>query len=250
MKTKLVDLFYRKFWAILDWIYPPICASCGEPGYRVCASCRSKISYIDGNLCFICGEPLQNQNRVCENCAKNTPPYTAMRNLANYEGVIRDCIHALKYEQNQALGEYFAGELANLVEHSRWHVDLVLPVPLSPKREAQRGYNQANCLARPLAARLGVRYHLFALKRTRDTPTQVGLSGEERWQNVVGAFYAVPEIVIDKKLLIVDDVMTTGATMAACAQALQEAGSAEIYCLTLGRFASRADFPIRTRHQV
>lgn len=173
-----------------------------------------------------------------------------MRNLGAYEGVIRDCVHALKYENNQGLGEFFTDLLAGLVLEAGWTPDLVMPVPLSGKRVSERGYNQADCLARPLAAHLGVRYHPFGLERTRDTPSQVGLSGEARRRNVAGAFKAVPEIVAGKQVLIVDDVMTTGSTMEACAGALCEAGSREVFCLTLGRFAVQNDARHQARHQV
>jgi ComF family protein len=159
-----------------------------------------------------------------------------MRNLATYEGVLRDCVHALKYEHNQGLGEFFCQPLADIVWEAGWEVDLIMPVPLSTRRVAERGYNQAACLAKPLAARLGVRYHPFGIERTRDTPSQVGLSGEARRRNVAGAFRALPEVVAGKKVLILDDVMTTGSTMVACAQALLDAGSTAVYCLTLGRF--------------
>lgn len=193
---------------------------------------------------MVCGEPLQNTQKICRACTAHSPPFTAMRNLANYEGVIRACIHSLKYENNQGLGEFFAGDLAEMVHQEKWKIDLVLPVPLSAQREAERGYNQAACLAKPLAARLGLHYHPFGIERTRDTPSQVGLSGQERRQNVVGAFRAFSEVVSGRRILIVDDVMTTGSTMAACSQALRTAGSADIYCLTLGRFALRPGTPI------
>lgn len=173
-----------------------------------------------------------------------------MRNLAVYEGVIRDCVHAIKYEHNQGLGEVFTDMLAGLVAEADWTPDLVMPVPLSAKRATERGYNQADCLARPLAAHLGIRYHPFGLERFRDTPSQVGLSGEARRRNVAGSFKAVSEVVAGQQVLIVDDVMTTGSTIEACAQALRDAGSQAVYGLTLGRFAMRAAGPQRTRHQV
>jgi ComF family protein len=173
-----------------------------------------------------------------------------MRNLAAYEGVMRDCIHALKYDRNQGMGEFFCDSLAELVLKEGWTPDLVMPVPLSPGRMAERGYNQAACIAKPLAARLGVRYHPFGIERTRDTPSQVGLSGEARRRNVDGAFKALPEVVRGKVILVVDDVMTTGSTMEACAKAFQEAGAKGVYCLTLGRFEMRAGVPNQAWHLV
>lgn len=198
----------------------------------------------------MCGEPLQSSAERCEDCRERPPAYTAMRNLGVYEGVIRDCVHALKYENNQGLGEFFTDLLGALVREAGWLPDLVMPVPLSAQRAALRGYNQAGCIAQPLAAHLETIYHPFGLVRTRDTPSQVGLSGEARHRNVAGAFYAVPDVVAGKRVLVVDDVMTTGATMKACADALRGAGAKEIYCLTLGRFSARNSSQHDVRHQV
>jgi competence protein ComFC len=186
----------------------------------------------------------------CQDCRERPPSYTAMRNLGLYEGVIRDCVHALKYENNQGLGEFFTNLLGVLVREAGWYPDLVMPVPLSAQRFAERGYNQAACIARPLATHLGTRYHPFGLARTRDTPSQVGLSGEARRHNVAGAFTASPEIVAGKEVLVVDDVMTTGATMEACADVLRSAGAEAIYCLTLGRFSGQVVSHHGLRHQV
>jgi ComF family protein len=177
----------------------------------------------------------------CESCQLKPPPYTAMRSLAVYAGVIRDCIHALKYDNNRGLGEFCSGWLAALVKEEGWPPNLVVPVPLSAQRRVERGYNQAACIAKPLAAVLGLRYHPFGIERTRDTPSQVGLSGEARRQNVMGAFKALPEVVAGQRVLIIDDVRTTGSTLEACALALRDAGAREIFGLTLGRFAGRSE---------
>ena len=250
MKIQSADLINKGFWGTLDWIYPPECASCGEPGYRLCADCLEKIKFIKGKCCLWCGEPMRGPVERCPDCQANPRPYTAMRNLADYTGVLRDCVHALKYQNNQGLGAFFSDVLALLVVEVCWMPDLGMPVPLSGQRLAERGYNQAACIAKPLTARLGIRYHPFGIERTRDTPSQVGLSGEARRRNVAGAFRAVPEIVSGKRVLVVDDVMTTGSTMEACARALVAAGAQAVYCLTLGRFAMHTGVTHETRHQV
>ena len=250
MKIQFSKVIYRGFWAALDWIYPPVCAGCGEPGYRLCASCQAKIKWITGKKCRVCGEPMIKQQGLCDNCRLRQPSFTAMRNLAEYEGVMRECIHGLKYENNQSLGDFFAEWLETLVRKEAWSIDMVIPVPLSRQRLAERGYNQAAMLAKPLALQLGCAYNPFGLKRIRDTRSQVGLSGEERRRNVVGAFEAVPQIVHDKAVLVVDDVMTTGATMESCGQALFDAGAIAVFCLTLARYSPRNHSSLSTRHQV
>lgn len=250
MLSKAQDLLYRGFWSVMDWVYPPNCASCGEPGFRLCPECEAQIKYLNVKKCLICGEIIHHNAVVCFRCQSDPPPYTAMRNLAIYEGVLRECVHALKYQNNQSLGEYFSNPLAVVVHKEAWEIEKIVPVPLSHQRLKERGYNQAALIARPLAARLGYHFDPFCLVRTRDTPSQVGLSGEERRLNVIGAFKAIPELVEGKNILLVDDVMTTGSTMAECARALQVAGAKCVYCLTLGRYTPGLTFSKNNEHQV
>jgi ComF family protein len=116
-----------------------------------------------------------------------------------------------------------------------WAVDLVAPVPLSAARQAERGYNQATLLARPLALATGLAYQPQALRKIRETPSQVGLSADQRRDNVQGVFWANPGIVLDKSVLVVDDVITSGATFGACVQALIDGGASRVYGLSLAR---------------
>lgn len=239
LHTRLADILNKGFWIALDWIYPPICAGCGEPGYRLCEDCQAKINFISGNRCEICGGRVNRSAPVCTICQTNLPPYQAMRNLANYGGIIRECIHALKYQNNQNLSELFSGWLEEIVRGEGWEVDLVIPVPLSANRMKERGYNQSARIARPLARRLSVHYNSFGLERIRDTRSQVGLSAEDRHHNVAGAFKGISEIVAGKSVLLIDDVMTTGSTLEACTLALFEASARTVYCLTIARYSKR-----------
>ena len=235
MTVRIAELIYRGFWNALDWIYPPVCVGCGEPGYRLCKNCREKISYINGKLCRICGRPIIGSSGTCIDCETSSPPYTVLRSLANYEGVIRKCIHSLKYDNNQGLGEYFSRDLIQLVQREDWWIDVVIPVPLSPLRARERGYNQSALLAKPLAIGLSLKYQPFGLKRIRNTQSQVELTATERRLNVSGAFQAVPAIVKGKRIMLVDDVTTTGSTINECARALNQSGACGVYCLTLAR---------------
>lgn len=242
MNTLNLDLrqyLYSGFWKVLDWIYPPVCASCGEPGYRLCPDCYEKIQFLQGNKCQICGRIINETATQCVTCQTEPPPYDGFRSLGFYEGVIRDCVHALKYENNQSLGDFFSQMLVSLISKENWQLDMVTPVPLSAQRYRERGYNQSSLLAKPLAARLKVKFNPFAVRRIRHTPSQVGLSAEERRQNVIGAFQAENALVYRKSVLLVDDVMTTGATMTACAQAVRDAGARPVYCVTLARHLPR-----------
>ncbi len=242
MNIRFGEIIYRGFWSALDWIYPPVCVGCGEPGYRLCSKCRGKIKFIQGSRCKICGRPIDKPGELCKTCQITPPPYKALRSMARYEGIMRECIHSLKYDHNQSLGEYFCRDLLNCVKEEDWLLDMVIPVPLSPFRIKERGYNQSALIARPLAMALSLRYQPFGLKRIRNTQSQVELTAEERRINVAGAFQAVPELVRGKAVLLVDDVTTTGSTLIECTRALNSAGARAVYCLTLARPIHDEDF--------
>lgn len=128
-----------------------------------------------------------------------------------------------------------AQPLIAILQSLGWSFDLVIPIPISPSRKRERGYNQAALLARPIALYYGRAYAPQALEKQRDTRSQVGLTYEQRWMNVQDAFVADRGIVRDKQVLLVDDVTTSGATLNYGAQALLNAGAGKAYCLTLAR---------------
>jgi len=237
------EQIFGAYWTALDWIYPPVCAACGAPGRRLCLDCQSEIRFISGRMRNSSDSSVLLHTKPGIHAQAGPSTYAAVKILAIYEGVIRECIHALKYENNQGLGELFSGWLADLVRDEEWEIDLVMPVALNSERVRQRGYNQSAIIARPLAARLHRDYSPFALKRIRNTPSQVGLSAEERRQNVAGAFRAVRELIDGKNLLLVDDVLTTGATLAACTSALNEVGAKAVYCVTVAGFSANIPDP-------
>jgi ComF family protein len=134
-----------------------------------------------------------------------------------------------------ALGDILARPMIRMFQETSWHVDLVVPVPGSLARRKKRGYNQASLLAFPVALSIGLAYRPNALIKVRDTRTQVGLSPSERRQNVAKAFLGRKELIAGKRVLVVDDVTTSGATMEACAAALLDQGASQVYGLTLAR---------------
>lgn len=229
---------YRRLhllWKILDWIYPPRCATCGKWGERWCITCQRTVKpIVQSDICPLCGMP-QAEAEMCAECTTYQPVYTALRSWGNYEGTLRSAIHRLKYHSDIGLSESLAKPLIELLHDLNWQVDLVTAVPLSRQRQRQRGYNQAALLARWIGLSTGVPYEPKILIRLKDTSSQVGLHAHQRRENVAGAFQARSSGVSGKRVLIIDDVTTTGATMQACAQALLNAGSAQIYGLTLAR---------------
>ncbi len=158
-----------------------------------------------------------------------------MRSWLVFEGPIRHALHKLKYRRNVALGDALAKHLAGYVSKLGWRVDLVVPVPLGKERRKERGYNQVGLVAKPLAQINQWRYSSGALVRIRETRSQVGLSIAERKDNVMGAFLGDKNIVLRSSILLMDDVATTGATLASCASALMDAGAKSVYALTIAR---------------
>jgi ComF family protein len=141
----------------------------------------------------------------------------------------------LKYKHDLSLGAKLAEPLMKLLDELDWKFDSVIPVPLGVARLRERGYNQAALLAFPIALQHGATYSPRGLLKVRETPTQVGLTRKQRWENVNRAFRAEPRIVAEKRILLVDDVTTSNATLEACSDALIAAQTAQVYCLTLAR---------------
>ena len=226
----------RAWWTSLDLIFPPRCSGCRRVGERLCSRCCTQIEYISGTVCERCGYP-QDAPRTgdCDQCRRVLFPGGGLRSLAFHAGPLRQAIHALKYRHNPPLSEVLAGLMA-----ARWPGCLpddaiLMPVPLSAERMHERGFNQAELLAR----HLGVQRHrpavTDALQRTRATRSQVGLGATERRENVAGAFSADPEKVRGASVVVVDDVCTTGATLRACAEALLQSGASQVWAYTLAR---------------
>jgi competence protein ComFC len=238
MPGPLAYRFYQSIWSVLDWLYPPNCGGCGQAGVRWCANCARDVQLATTPLCPICGAS-QPSSDLCRRCKESPPHYAALRSWAIFGGGIRNAIHKLKYQRDIALGEILSRPMITLVQSLNWSIDLVTPVPLGLARLAERGYNQAALLGRPIALYLELPYRPKIINRVRETRSQVGLSLELRRDNVAGAFQARREVVARKNVLVVDDVTTSGSTLDACAEALIDAGACQVFCLTLARAASK-----------
>lgn len=172
---------------------------------------------------------------LCQRCRAELPPFRAMRSWAAFDSSVRQALHKLKYRRDMGLGDALAVPIGRFVDSLGWPVALICPVPLGQKRMQERGYNQVALIARPLSLSLGRDYQPAALKRSRDTKSQVGLSANERRANVEKAFIADPRLVRGKIVLVVDDVATTGSTLSSCSDALLQAGASDVYALTVAR---------------
>lgn len=218
---------------LLDLIFPRRCAACGAWGDVWCERCDQKLQRIASSRCARCGSP-DPGGALCGGCQSNALPLS-IRSYARYAEPLVSAILMLKYQPNQELAARMAEWLHQLVLLSGWRADVVVPVPLGADRLRARGFNQAELLAVPLAARLELPEEGRLLKRVRETRSQVGLAPGDRWRNVQGAFQAEPELAHGREVLIVDDLCTTGATLSECALALHEAGSEDVFAVTVGR---------------
>ncbi|MCF6278182.1 MAG: ComF family protein, partial [Anaerolineales bacterium] len=163
------------------------------------------------------------------------PDYKMVRSWLVFDGPIRKAIHRVKYRRDFGLGDALADNMKSYLSELHWDIEMIIPVPLGRERFRERGYNQVGLIARPLAASQGWDFSPRALKRARETISQVGLSASERKDNVRGAFVADDRKVAGRSILLVDDVATTGATLDACAQALINGDARDVYALTIAR---------------
>jgi ComF family protein len=158
-----------------------------------------------------------------------------IRSVALFEGTLREAIHRFKYDHVRDLADSLGGFLVAFWQETTLPADVVVPVPLHARRIKERGYNQARLLAERLGEAAGIPVLCEALYRNRHTASQTGLSAQERRRNVNGAFSCSGSGVQGKRVLLVDDVCTTGATLEACSVALREGGAQSVWALTVAR---------------
>ena len=235
--------------ALASVLIPAPCGVCGElleSGQRIpiCARCVAQFQPIGWHLCEHCGRPILSDFAaeisplLCHMCRRGLYEFDFARSFAPYGTVASRAILMLKYEQVIPLGEWFAHKLAELVRANPagYAADVVVPVPLHAARFRERGYNQAELIARPLARLLGLPFKSYLLVRTKPRPDKLKLSTRERWTTVRGAYATREGTQVDKlRVLLVDDVFTTGATLDACSRALRKAGAVRVAGLTVAR---------------
>lgn len=188
-------------------------------------------------------------------CRAEKYGFDRARSFAHYDEKLTAAILLLKYEEIHSLGNWFAARLREVAAGNEdfLRADAVVPVPLHPDRLRERGYNQAELIAAPLARRLNLKLGAYLLVRTLPRPPRLHLSRRERWESVRGAYAISKGARVDNlRVLLVDDVMTTGATLDACSRALKRAGAAEVFALTVGRAVSglAAAVPSKQRNTI
>jgi ComF family protein len=234
----LVDQLLLLRSAGVDLLFPPSCVACRRPGYHLCPACAQAVEPMGEEICERCGRRQSQRMALCPLCQqKSRRPLRFVRAAALHGGPLREGIHALKYNNHSDLAPVLARYLVAAFRQPPWSqirlsIDGVVPVPLHAERQRERGYNQAELLARVFCQRLALPLRSHWLHRQRLTRSQVGLGTHERQDNVTDAFLASPEVQ-GKMLLLIDDVYTTGATLTACASAALAAGALSVDALAL-----------------
>lgn len=229
--------------SLLQWILPSQCHCCetlleeGQTG--ICPTCLSKMRWIEPPFCTRCGVPFlsrEGENHLCGGCLTRKRYFTMARAIGTYEGSLREILHRWKYEEKTYLTSFFGEKLEEGFYRywSRRSFDLMIPVPLHSKRLKERGFNQALLLVKELNRRTQMPYAKRILQKRIPTLPQVLLNGEARETGVRGSFHIQgAEEVRGKRILLVDDVYTTGATVNECSRVLLKAGAQQVDVLTL-----------------
>ena len=237
--------------AAFDLVLPPRCLACGDELAQdndLCAPCWSRLNFISGSLCRVCGRP-QGEHAIadgaCGDCLDAPPPFDRMRAALAYDFASKPMILGLKHrERLEGVGLFAKWMLAAggpMIERA----EVILPVPVHRMKLVRRGFNQAAVIAQAIAKQAGKPCPLAALRKIEQTRPQVGLNADERAQNVTEASFTVPSKqrawIDGKRLLLIDDVYTTGTTTAACCAVLKRAGARQIDILTLARVVNGGD---------
>ena len=233
---------YKK---VLDIIYPVKCPFCGKivsAGLEkrtahngICSKCREKIIYIGEPRCKKCGKPIRSEeSEYCYDCTGKKHIFEEGRNLWVHKEPVNQAIYAFRYQNLRIYGKTFGAELE---EHygnylRRKEVDLIVPIPLHRKRRRRRGYNQAQILAKELSVHANIPMDASLMKRIRETRPQKKLDDKESRKNIRGAF-AATHPVEGRRIVLVDDIYTTGSTLDEAAKVIYRAGAEKVYFLTI-----------------
>lgn len=219
----------------LDLLFPQHCVGCGKEGDFLCYSCRQRLSRITPPLCPRCGRP-QPSGILCPDCVSWPAQIDGIRSPFRFDGVMRQAIHQLKYQNLRALVTPLAELLHDYFTTNPVPAEVLVPVPLHQKRLRERGYNQSSLLARELGKLTNLLVVEDCLIRQRHATPQARTSTvEERRSNVANAFTCRNHRLRDKQVLLIDDVSTSGATLDACAAALKAGGATSVWGLVMAR---------------
>ena len=212
---------------------------CKREGSYLCQECEPDLPPMQRPYCFICASPRIPQ--LCDSCRRSAPAFDSVRAPYEFRGSARRIVHDVKYRNVRIAVPYVARLLADYLERNPYPVDAYCPVPLHPRRERSRGFNQSELIANHLSKLTGVPVDSTALRRTRNTPPQVNMETPgDRQRNITDAFECHEDLQ-NRRYILIDDVVTTGSTMSACADALKDAGTANVWGIAFARQSMSGD---------
>lgn len=217
----------------LDLLFPPVCVGCGRAGEVWCHSCQGAARRLTAARCPVCDGPRAALGAACRSCQSNPSPMR-VRSCWRYKAPVSRALLHLKYRPDRRVARILGRQLADTARRAGWPATLLVPVPLGAARLLERGFNQADLLARECSQALGTPWSPKVLIRHKETRSQVGLDPEARRENVRGAFKAIRDLH-GEWVVVVDDLVTTGATLRSCRQALLERGAGRVCGLTVAR---------------
>lgn len=224
---------------LLDLMYPPRCPICHdivEPGFQmICGSCMKQLPFVTAPKCTKCGKPVPEGDDLCYDCSVTAHAFTEGMGIFLYNEVMRKSMHYFKYMSRKEYGAFYAAAVWRFGRNTlkRWNPQVIVPIPIHKSRRRERGYNQAEVVAELLAGYMGIPVEKNILKRVNKTIAQKELTVEERRGNLKNAFVVNNASVPWERVLLLDDIYTTGSTMDAAASALKKYGIREIYCLSV-----------------
>lgn len=227
---------------ISNIILPPRCGLCGgavQTNHALCGTCWEQLVIINPPQCGICAEPLpQNieDGQICAACIATPPNYDQHLTMFDYHSSVRKLITRYKFYNGLYLRPLMLQWMLQKISPLADDIDMVIPVPLHWRRIIKRTYHHTALLAKPIAKDIGAEYAPNLLKRVKHTPPQVGLTRKRRQKNMIGAFKTPkPNLLKNQTILLIDDVMTTGATIESCSKILRKAGADRVIILTLAK---------------
>lgn len=227
---------------ILDLLYPQRCVGCQGFGTWLCEACMRLIPRVEAPFCTRCGGEVENPtSQLCARCRTAPLRIERIRSAVYFEGTLRKAVHKFKYRGVTALAEPLGRLMTEYWSSRPMPVDVLVPVPLHKNRLRERGFNQAALLAHQLSKQAYLGVDGQTLVRRRATASQIDLDTEERKKNVHDAFQCTTSALANRRVLLIDDVCTTGATLEACAVALEDGGTRCVQALTLARARSQSN---------
>lgn len=219
----------------INCFFPKQCIGCRRLGSFLCSNCKEKLHRLLPPICPGCGSP-QASGILCASCRQRQSEIDGIRSPFRFDGVIREAIHQLKYQNLRAISSCLAQLLADYLESNPLPGEVLVAVPLHPRRLRERGYNQSSLLARELARFTGLPVVEDCVIRVKQAVPQARTANvEERRRNVANAFACRDGRVAGKQVIVIDDVCTSGATLESCAAVLKSAGAISVWGLTLAR---------------